>query len=80
MPAAVSFETDSSDRRWHRMVDQQGQPPSLTPLDELRDQAMRARRLAIALGNDPVARRLEQLADELDAAIARLSQLDSSGS
>jgi hypothetical protein len=40
-------------------------------LETLLDQAARARRFAVMIRGDPAARRLEQLADELDAEIAR---------
>jgi hypothetical protein len=46
-------------------------PLSLTPLDDLLEQAARALRLAVAIGNDPAGARLEQVADELDAEIYR---------
>jgi hypothetical protein len=46
------------------------------PLERLREQAARARRLADAIWRDPAAPRLEQLAAELEAEIARRSRLE----
>ncbi len=45
----------------------------MTPQDmeDLLDQAARARRLAMAIPNDPMGRRLTQIADDLDAEIVR---------
>jgi hypothetical protein len=51
-------------------------PLSLTPVADLLEQAARARRLAIAISHDPAAPRLTDLADELEAEIARLSRLE----
>ena len=51
-------------------------PLSLTPLADLLEQASRARRLAIAFRHDPAASRLVDLAEELEAEIARQSRLE----
>jgi hypothetical protein len=53
----------------------QATPLATLPLHELRGQAMRARRLATALGKmDPATPGLERYAEELEAKIARRSQ------
>jgi hypothetical protein len=51
-------------------------PMSLTPVTDLLERAARARRLAIAIDGDPAAPRLVDLAEELEAEIARLSRLE----
>jgi hypothetical protein len=58
------------------MKEQPRLPLSLTPLSDLLEQAARARRLAGAIGNDPAAPRIEQLAEEIEAEIVRLSRLE----
>jgi hypothetical protein len=58
------------------MSHQQRLPISLTPISDLVTQAARARRLAIVFGHDPVAPRLEQFAEEMEAEIVRLSWLE----
>jgi hypothetical protein len=50
-------------------------PLSLMPIATLLEQAALARRLAIAIGRDPAAPRLIELAEEMDAEITRLSRL-----
>jgi hypothetical protein len=40
-------------------------------MEDLLAQAARARRLAMAIPNDPMGRRLTQIADDLDAEIVR---------
>jgi hypothetical protein len=54
-------------------------PWSLTPIAHLVEQAALARRLAIAIGHDPAAPRLLQMAAELDAEIVRLGALIGAG-
>ena len=44
-------------------------------LEDLLTQAARARRLAMAIPDDPIGLRLAQLATELDAEIARQAKL-----
>jgi hypothetical protein len=51
-------------------------PLSLMPIADLLEQAARARRLAIAIRDDPAAPRLIHLAEELDAEIVRQSRLE----
>jgi hypothetical protein len=46
------------------------------PIEDLLEQAARARRLAVAIGGDPAAPKLLHLAEELDAEIVRLFRLD----
>jgi hypothetical protein len=50
----------------------------MTPeaMNELLEQAARARRLAIAISGDPAAPRLEQMAEELEAKIVQCSRLE----
>jgi hypothetical protein len=58
------------------MKEQPRLPLSLTLLSDLFEQAARAHRLAIAIGNDPAARLIEKIAEELKAEIARQSRLE----
>ena len=51
-------------------------PLSLIPLLDLLEQAALARGLSAAIYGDPAAPRLLDLAEEMDAEIARLSRLD----
>jgi hypothetical protein len=50
----------------------------MTPalLADLLERAARAKRLAIMIEGDPAAPRLRQVAEEVDAEIARLSRLE----
>jgi hypothetical protein len=58
------------------MGDRPRLPLCLTPVADLLEQAVRARRLAIAISHDPAATRLTHLAEELEGEIARLSRLE----
>ncbi len=57
------------------MIDHQRLPMSLTPVSDLLERAMRARRFASLIPHDPAAPRLEEFAREMEAEAARLSGL-----
>jgi hypothetical protein len=58
------------------MGDQPRLPATPALLADLLERAARARRLAIMLDGDPAAPRLRQMAEEVDAVIARVSRLE----
>jgi hypothetical protein len=58
------------------MGDQPQVPLSLTPVTDLLALAARARRLAATIDGDPGASRLIEMAEELEAEVARVSRLE----
>jgi hypothetical protein len=62
--------------RWHTMRDRPALPLCLIPVADLLERGARVRCLAMAISHDPAARRLVNLAEELEAEIARLSRLE----